>query len=130
MLLFCSIAPQYPNPITVAGAPRFEFPSERDPQKEPQHRLYRLVALRRKTSRRKSAEFLRTRRPDIAVGNLQDFGYSSGCGGVVAFSRVLSYAEVLVIANTNKLEPNLGVVLQDFDLTAIRAKRCIIGSLT
>jgi hypothetical protein len=49
-------------------------------------------------------------------GNNQDFGYSSGCGGVVAFSRVLSDAEVLVIANTSNLEPFHGVVLQDFDL--------------
>jgi hypothetical protein len=49
-------------------------------------------------------------------GNHQDFGYSSGCGGVVAFSRVLSDAEVLVIANTNKLQRFDGLVLQDFDL--------------
>ena len=49
-------------------------------------------------------------------GNNQDFGYSSGCGGVVAFSRVLSDAEVLVIANTNTHERFVGVVLQDYDL--------------
>ena len=49
-------------------------------------------------------------------GNNQDFGFPSGSGGVVAFSRVLSYAEVLVIANTNTLEPFHGVVLQDSDL--------------
>ena len=49
-------------------------------------------------------------------GNNQDFGYSSGLGGVVAFSRVLSDAEVLVIANTNTRERFIGVVLQDYDL--------------
>jgi hypothetical protein len=49
-------------------------------------------------------------------GNNQDFGYSSGLGGVVAFSRVLSDAEVLVIANTNTHERFVGVVLQDYDL--------------
>jgi glycosidase len=49
-------------------------------------------------------------------GNNQDFGYSSGLGGVVAFSRVLSDAEVLVIANTNAHERFVGVVLQDYDL--------------
>jgi glycosidase len=49
-------------------------------------------------------------------GNSQDFGYSSGCGGVVAFSRVLGDIEVLVVANTNTVERFDGLVLQDFDL--------------
>ena len=49
-------------------------------------------------------------------GNSHDFGYSSGCGGVVAFSRVLGDIEVLVVANTNTLQPFDGLVLQDFDL--------------
>ena len=49
-------------------------------------------------------------------GNSQDFGYSSGCGGVIAFSRVLGDVEVLVVANTNTLQPFDGLVLQDFDL--------------
>lgn len=49
-------------------------------------------------------------------GNSQDFGYSSGCGGVVALSRVLGDVEVLVVANTNTLQRFDGLVLQDFDL--------------
>jgi hypothetical protein len=96
--------------------PRFEFPSERDPQQEPQHRLCLLVDLREKALVENLSNCLRTRRPEIAIGNLQDFGYSSGVAAWSRSPRVLSYAEVLVIATTNKLEPFHGVVLQDFDL--------------
>ncbi len=49
-------------------------------------------------------------------GNGRDFGYSSGCGGLIAFSRVLSDVEVLVVANTSVNQRFDGLVLQDFDL--------------
>jgi glycosidase len=49
-------------------------------------------------------------------GNGRDFGHSSGLGGVVAFSRILSDAEVVVVANTSTTEPFKGFVLQDADL--------------
>jgi glycosidase len=51
-----------------------------------------------------------------ASGNGWDFGLSSGAGGLVAFSRVVSDMEVLVVANTNVGEPFDGFVLQDPDL--------------
>ncbi len=46
-------------------------------------------------------------------GNGRDFGHSSGVGGLVAFSRVLSDLEVLVVANTNTQTAFDGLVLQD-----------------
>jgi glycosidase len=49
-------------------------------------------------------------------GNGRDFGYSSGTGGLVAFSRVVSDVEVLVVANTNMQTAFDGLVLQDLDL--------------
>jgi len=49
-------------------------------------------------------------------GNGWDFGYSSGAGGLVAFSRILSDVEVLVVANTNTQTSFDGLVLQDPDL--------------
>lgn len=49
-------------------------------------------------------------------GNSRDFGYSSGAGGLVAFSRVVSDTEVLLIANTNTRLRFDGHVLQDPDL--------------
>jgi hypothetical protein len=49
-------------------------------------------------------------------GNGRDFGYSSGAGGLVAFSRVVSDIEVLVIANTGSRQRFDGHVLQDPDL--------------
>ena len=49
-------------------------------------------------------------------GNGRDFGIPSGKGGVVAFSRVVSDIEVLVVANTNTLERFDGFVFQDPDL--------------
>jgi glycosidase len=49
-------------------------------------------------------------------GNGTDFGHSSGSGGVVAFSRILSDREVTVIANTHTTQRFKGHVLQDFTL--------------
>jgi glycosidase len=49
-------------------------------------------------------------------GNGRDFGHSGGLGGVVAFSRILSDAEVLVVANTHTTERFTGFVLVDADL--------------
>jgi glycosidase len=46
-------------------------------------------------------------------GNGRDFGPSSGVGGLVAFSRVLSNIEVLVVANTHTQTPFDGLVMQD-----------------
>jgi glycosidase len=48
--------------------------------------------------------------------NGRDFGQSSGTGGLVAFSRVVSDVEVLVVANTSTQTPFDGLVLQDLDL--------------
>lgn len=48
-------------------------------------------------------------------GNGSDFGHSAGAGGVVAFSRVLSDREVLVVANTGAGR-FAGSVLVDGDL--------------
>jgi glycosidase len=49
-------------------------------------------------------------------GNGRDFDYSSGAGGLVAFSRVVSDLEVLLIANTHTSQRFDGLVLQDPDL--------------
>jgi glycosidase len=49
-------------------------------------------------------------------GNGHDFGQSTGVGGVIAFSRILSDREVLVIANTNGSNPFDGSVLCDIDI--------------
>jgi glycosidase len=49
-------------------------------------------------------------------GNGRDFGQSSGTGGLVAFSRVVSDVEVLVVANTNTQTQFDGLVLQDLYL--------------
>jgi len=56
-------------------------------------------------------------------GNGRDFGLSSGRGGIVAFSRILSDSEVLVVANTNTNQPFKGSVLCDPDLN--RAPRSL-----
>jgi glycosidase len=50
-------------------------------------------------------------------GNVIDFGHSSGPGGVVAFSRILSDREVLVVANTGGQRFS-GAVLMDRDINA------------
>ena len=54
-------------------------------------------------------------------GNGQDFGHSTGPGGIVAFSRILVDREVLVVANTNPTPgpPWQGFVLVDVDLSQI-----------
>jgi glycosidase len=49
-------------------------------------------------------------------GNGVDFGDSSGVGGLVAFSRVVSDIEVLLVANTNTIQRFDGFVFQDPDL--------------
>jgi glycosidase len=50
-------------------------------------------------------------------GNGTDFGQSVGAGGVIAFSRILSDREVLIIANTNGSSSFTGRVLVDIDLS-------------
>jgi glycosidase len=50
-------------------------------------------------------------------GNGIDFGHSAGAGGIVAFSRILSDREVLVIANTGAQE-FAGAVIVDRDINA------------
>jgi glycosidase len=50
-------------------------------------------------------------------GNARDFGHSSGPGGVIAFSRILTDREVVVVVNTNFSLPFGGAVLVDFDLS-------------
>jgi glycosidase len=59
-------------------------------------------------------------------GNGRDFGHSSGVGGLVAFSRVVSDIEVLVVANTNTRIPFVGLVLQDPDLNR-RPRRMLVA---
>ncbi len=49
-------------------------------------------------------------------GNGQDFGQSTGAGGLIAFSRILSDREIVVVANTNTQQAFNGWVLQDPDL--------------
>lgn len=49
-------------------------------------------------------------------GNGHDFGHSSGVGGLVAFCRVLSNIEVVVVANTSTQTPFNGLVLLDHNL--------------
>jgi glycosidase len=49
-------------------------------------------------------------------GNDRDFGYSSGAGGLLAFSRIVSEIEVLMVANTNTCRRFDGLILQDPDL--------------
>jgi glycosidase len=48
-------------------------------------------------------------------GNGQDFGHSSGPGGILAFSRILVSREVLVVGNTGEQEFS-GAVVLDRDL--------------
>jgi glycosidase len=52
-------------------------------------------------------------------GNKQDFGYSSGQGGILAFSRILNDREVLLVANTNTASPFSGYILADSDLNRL-----------
>jgi len=73
----------------------------------------------------KTLSRLREEQPALRFGRLyfrqvsangRDFGYSSGTGGLVAFSRVVSDIEVVVVANTSTQTPFDGLVLQDPDL--------------
>ena len=66
---------------------------------------------------------LRASEPALAFGRLyfrevaasgDDFGHSFGAGGIVAFSRILSDREVLVVANTGE-QPFAGAVILDRD---------------
>jgi glycosidase len=50
-------------------------------------------------------------------GNGRDFGHSFGLGGLIAFSRILTDREVVVVANTSFDQPFQGSVLVDFDLS-------------
>lgn len=53
------------------------------------------------------------------AGNGKDFGHSTGRGGIIAFSRVLSGREIVVIANTNAHTsdpPFDGFVIMDLDI--------------
>jgi glycosidase len=61
-------------------------------------------------------------------GNGRDFGYSSGAGGLVAFSRVVSDVEVLVVANTNTKTAFDGLVLQDPDLSRLPRRMLVAYS--
>jgi glycosidase len=49
-------------------------------------------------------------------GNGHDFGPSTGPGGIIAFSRILSDREVLVLANTSGSQTFSGSVLCDVDI--------------
>ncbi len=49
-------------------------------------------------------------------GNGHDFGHAAGQGGVLAFSRILSDREVLLVANTHPVQPFEGFILIDSDL--------------
>jgi glycosidase len=81
-----------------------------------QHLLYaQIKALSRLREEQPALRFGRLYFRQVS-GNGRDFGYSSGAGGLVAFSRVVSDTEVLVVANTNTRTPFDGLVLQDFDL--------------
>jgi glycosidase len=80
------------------------------------HFLYQqLKALSRLREEQPALRFGRLYFREVS-GNGRDFDYSSGAGGLVAFSRVVSDFEVLVIANTNTLQRFDGFVLQDPDL--------------
>jgi glycosidase len=81
-----------------------------------QHLLYaQIKALSRLRDEQPALRFGRLYFRQVS-GNGRDFGYSSGAGGLVAFSRVVSDTEVLVVANTNTQTPFDGLVLQDPDL--------------
>jgi glycosidase len=51
------------------------------------------------------------------AGQGSNFGPSMGAGGVIAFSRILSDQEVVVIGNTSTSQPFPGSVLVDYDLS-------------
>jgi glycosidase len=73
----------------------------------------------------KALSRLRDEQPALRFGRLyfrqvsangRDFGHPSGKGGLVAFSRVVSDVEVLVVANTSSQTPFNGLVQADPDL--------------
>ncbi|MBV8141561.1 MAG: peptidoglycan-binding protein [Verrucomicrobia bacterium] len=83
----------------------------------------------------KALSRLREEQPALRFGRLyfrqvtangRDFGYSSGTGGLVAFSRLVSDVEVLVVANTSMQTPFDGLVLQDPDLNS-RPRRMLVS---
>jgi len=83
----------------------------------------------------KALSWLRDEQPALRFGRLyfrqvsgngRDFGYSSGAGGLVAFSRMVSDIEVLVVANTSTQTPFDGLVLQDPDLNR-RPRRMLVA---
>ena len=83
----------------------------------------------------KTLSRLRDEQPALRFGRLyfrqvsangRDFGHSSGTGGLVAFSRVVSDVEVLVVANTNTQTAFDGLVLQDPDLNR-RPRRMLVA---
>jgi len=59
-------------------------------------------------------------------GNGRDFADSSGAGGLVAFSRILSDIELVVVANTNPQTAFDGLVLLDPDLNR-RPRRMLVA---
>jgi glycosidase len=61
-------------------------------------------------------------------GNGTDFGQSTGARGLIAFSRILSDREVVVIANTNGSSGFTGNVLVDIDLSRTSRTMNIIYS--
>jgi glycosidase len=74
----------------------------------------------------KSAAELRGKEPALRYGRIyfrpvsgngRDFGHSFGTGGLIAFSRILTDREVVVVANTSFDQPFNGSVLVDFDLS-------------
>ncbi len=60
-------------------------------------------------------------------GNGVDFGHSSGAGGLVAFSRILSDREILVVANTGARRFS-GAVLMDRDINAAPRRMAVAYS--
>jgi len=60
-------------------------------------------------------------------GNGVDFGHFFGAGGLVAFSRILSDREVLVVANTGAQRFS-GAVLMDRDINATPRRMTIVYS--
>lgn len=63
-------------------------------------------------------------------GNGHDFGHSAEVGGIVAFSRILSDREVLVVANTSTTETFRGFVLVDPTLHVFRREMQVAYSNT
>jgi glycosidase len=93
-----------------------------------EHALYRqLRSLSRLREEQVALRFGRLYFRQVS-GNGQDFGFSSGIGGLVAFSRVVSDIEVLVIANTSTRKRFDGHVLQDPDLNRHPRKMHVVYS--